>query len=585
MTAVQQPGAPGPSSGRSPRRPPEAELAAFCLLKLGRPQEALARLEGHRGQQGYGAYLRGLALADLGRLDEAVGCLRQPGLPAALSQAGRRDLLTLLRLQVQARLAAQDFIGASEALGQALEVDPQDQDLLRLQAQLGQRMPVVFLHSGRRPQAQETWEAAQRRNPEDPEPTHSLALCYYWQARQLEEAGDPAASQAWRGAIRNWVALVHHQGFWQGLMRDRTAIYGDIPEAELTALRERLRDDLGRELAAFQSRYQDQKQTQQASRLTDLALELSAEIRSAEALQHVLRSLGRQGAEFRLPPPGGFMMIEHLGLNQDLQVLLNLVQTTQTNLESTEDLTWCLTGFLLPWTLYREGRHLEALQTLERTPSGAQPEPARRLKVMAQVGLAERLGREHEVDQALELLERTAKLIPGPGAERDMLRAAVEKVGIPEATRLRNQDKLDEAIRLLERCLNISDSQRVKEHLSEALNIQAVKLANDKKDYQGALKLLDRALALFPGNRKAAENRDIVKGNMRAQEEEKHGRQAPSGNTPEDRRQLAYAAIIKAAQAADRGDRDEVIKCLALAKALAPDDPVVKGLFRKLGLD
>ncbi|MBI4799595.1 MAG: tetratricopeptide repeat protein [Desulfarculus sp.] len=560
MSALQPQGGAGQSSGRAPRRPPGQELAAFCLLKLGRPQEALARLEGEPGQQGYAAYLRGLALANLGRLDEAVGCLRQPGLPAALAQASRQDLLTLLRLQVRARLAAQDYLGASEALGQALEVAPQDQELLRLQAELGQRMPVVFLHSGRRPQAQQTWEAAQRQDPANPEPTHCLALCYYWQARQLEEAGDQAAGQAWRGAIRNWVALVHHQGFWQGLVQGRAGIYGELPEAELTALRERLRDDLGRELARFQNQYQDQGRRDQASRLSGLALELSAEIRSAEALQHVVRSLARQGVQFRQPPPGGFMMVEHLGLSQDLQGLLNLVQTTQTNLESTEDLNWCLTGYLLPWTLLREGRHLEALQMLESTVSGPMPEPARRLMVMAQVGQAERLAKANEVEQALETLEKAAKLA-AEGSGGEMVRGTLEKIAIREANRLQGQGQFDQACQFLERCLKLGHNKRLKEYLSEALNRKANKVAGDAKDrfkvgtteFKEVERLLDRALEADPNNNAAAENK-------------------------------ACMLLMQAAEVAQAGNPNRAIEYIKRAHSVAPNSPQVKQFMAAAGL-
>lgn len=560
MAAPRQQDGPGQASGPASRRPPEQELAAFCLLKLGRPQEALARLEGQRGQQGYGAYLRGLALANLGRLDEAVACLRQPGLPAALAQAGRQDLLTLLRLQVRAHLAAQDWAGASEALGQALEVAPQDQELLGLQADLGQCMPVVFLHSGRRPQAQETWEAAQRQDPADPEPTHCLALCYYWQARQLEEAGDPAADQAWQGAIRNWVALVHHPDYWQGLLRGRAGIYGELPETELTALRERLRDDLGRELARFQNQYQDQGKREQASRLAGLALALSAEVRSAEALQHVVCSLTRQGVQFRQPPPGGFMMVEHLGLSQDLQGLLNLVQTTQTNLESTEDLTWCLNGYLLPWTLLREGRHAEALELLERTSPGQPPQPARRLMAMAQVGQAERLAKANEVEQALEILAKAAKLAAKGGGE-EVVRGALEKIAIREANRLLGQGQFDQACQFLERCLKINDSKRLKEHLSEALNRKANKVAGDAKEqfkvgssaFKEAERLLDRALEADPNNNAAAENK-------------------------------ACMLLLRAAEAAKGDNPSRAVDYIKQAQAVAPNSPQVRQFMAAAGL-
>ncbi len=516
---TNQSGVSAGASGTAPVASPP-ELAALCLLKLNRAAEAEALLRGSPPSQDGAArlYYLATALAEQGRVEEAVDVLRQ-----ARKHGGgawvAEPLLALLKRQAGERIAREDWAGASEALGLAAEIAPTDGEVQRLLAGLGDRLPIAYLLANRRAESAAAWEQAQRQDPSDLRIAHSLGLLYFWWAQDLEARGKgKEADAAWEGAIRNWVALAHADSFWARWKKERERICGPIEPAALASLRRQLTEQLGRRLADYQNDYLTQKRDADERRLSRLYLALAAEQRTAEALARVAESLARQGRQASLPPLCGVLMLTHLGQLATAENLLALVEATQTNEESTEQLHWCLSPWVFPWVMIQERRHEEAIAHLEDQLRRRDDPDGHDLLAIAYLERGKLLAESEEVEQAIAAWQAGLGHVRAKKQTGSEIRRELEEAAIKEARRLRRNDdraSVGQAIRLLESALRTTDAQRVKEYLS-ALYTQLVDVEfKDQTKSEAAKKSairahLEKALKLNSNNAQAKEYLAVV---------------------------------------------------------------------------
>jgi tetratricopeptide (TPR) repeat protein len=496
-----------------------AELAACCLLKLNRAAEAevLLRKEGDRGG-GWDYYL-GVALAHQGKTDEALRCLQEASRQPTNGKAAQHALLALLKRQAQQRIARRDWDGAAVALSQALDVDPANPELRQMLSVLGNHLPVIYLKACRRDEAAAAWEKAQKGDPGNFGIAHSLGLLYFWWAQELEaQRKGREAVAAWEGAIRNWVVLSYGNSYWTHWKEERERACGPIPDSAVEGLRRKLTEQLDRKIADYQNDYLTQKHAADARRLSMLSLELAAEVRTAEALKRVGESLRRQGKEADLPPLCGVLMLKHLGQLEVAQRLLALVEVTQTNEASTEQLHWCLSPWVFPWIMVQEHRYEEAIDHLEKCLRDSPSQDGHDLLAIASLERGNLLAKAGEVGRALEVWKDGLAHVRARKKTGDQIIQQAEKAAIKEATRLQReegQDGLEKAIQLLEKAMNVADTRRVKENLSELYTSLGVKEGNDQSQSESrriakAKKNLERALQLNPNNGRAKENLAIV---------------------------------------------------------------------------
>jgi len=508
---------PTPDSNR-------ATLAACCLLKLRRPAEAeavLATLDGSR--PGFASYYLGLALAAQGRRADALVVLRNACRDAASAPPARAALTALLKSTARQMLGRGAWVEACQALSEVATMDPTDAELGQMASTLGSGVPAVYLAAGRRQDAAEAWERQQRAQAQDFTATHSLALLYFFWAEDLEARAEAqAASNAWEGAIRNWVALAYANGFWQDLSERRKPIVGQVSPPELGRLPRRLLDLLARRLREHENGHRACGRAADVRRLSDLSLKLSAETRTADALKRVLQSLTRQVRLVDTPPLCGVLMLRHLGELESAQRLLALVEVTQTNERSTQDLHWCLSPWVFPWIMVEERRYDEAIECLgERLERASSSEDGHNLAALAYEGRGRQAALAGDFDAALDSWAEALTHVRN-GKIRKQIRCQLENTIVTEATRLQSQggkDAIEKGIELIGVARRIADTKRLTDSLAEFHTTLGVIKGNDNTQNaavrrKGAREHLETALKLCPEHGRAKKNLAAVLGDQ-----------------------------------------------------------------------
>lgn len=499
-----------------------AELAAYCLLKLGRVLEvetALSRAEVNH-DDGPRNYYLGLALAHQGKIGEAVNRLQQACQHPRNEKVARQALLALLKRQVKQKIAQHEWDAAGVAIGEALGIDPDNSELQEMLLVLGSHLPVNYLKADKRAEAATTWEKAQKKDPTDGKITHCLALLYFWEAQTLETQGKRReAISAWQGAIRNWVSLSYNNNFWIDWARKREAIYGQIPKTAREGLRRKLEELLSRKIADYQNNYLTQQRTDDARRMSRLSLELSLELKSADALRQVAESLQQHGKKTNLSPPCGVLMLNHLGQLETAQKALALAEATQADEAGTDQLHWCLSPWAFPWIMVQERRYEEAIvhleQELQRNTSSQEGYD---LLATAYLEQGKLLAAAGELNRALETWQAALGHVRSRKNTGDEIRQEAEKAAVKEAMRLQREDDgkgLDKAIQLLEKVRGIADTQRIKENLSDLYTTLGIKEGNDESQSETARmtkakKHMEKALELNRNNGRAKQNLAII---------------------------------------------------------------------------
>jgi tetratricopeptide (TPR) repeat protein len=217
-----------------------ARFTAACLLNAGRAVEAerfTSSQIARNGGDGFQFYL-GQAHAKQGKIDEAVRVFLELLTKNPHDESVRHDAIALLHKQAVQKINVKDWSGAGSALGDALKIDPGNQEILRLLSRVDNVLPVAYLRMERRRDAAEAWEKTQRQTPENGRVAHSLSLLYGYWAMALERQGEVAkADHLWQQAMGNWVLVRYNDAFWVQWAAQRQAIY-PIPTGAIETLRE-----------------------------------------------------------------------------------------------------------------------------------------------------------------------------------------------------------------------------------------------------------------------------------------------------------------------------------------------------------
>jgi tetratricopeptide (TPR) repeat protein len=518
---IRQPAQDKPTSTGAPALT-AVELAGYCLLKLKRPADAEKALKDGQAKNGQsdGGYYLGIALAQQGKLDAAVAALRRAQEQPATGQAARATLLVLLKKQAQRYMARQNWEAAGEALSQAVEIAPQDAALQGMLSALGNHLPVAYLKMNKRKEAAAAWEDALQKNPTNMKIAHSLGLLYYWWAQSLEtqHLGNEA-TVAWEGAIRNLVAVAYDDAFWARWLQERTPVIGHVLPAAAEALRKGLTDQIARRISDCQNDYLTRKRDADAARMGQLSLKVAAELQTANALKHVQASLLRQGKKADFPPLCGVLMLTHLHKVETAQNLLALVQATQTNAASTEQLRWCLSPWVFPWIMVQEHRYEDAIVHIEKQLTvQASSKDGHDLLATASLERGKILAAAGEVVDALHVWKAGLGHVRNVAKTGEEIKTAAENAAVKEATRLQNTDGeagLKKAISLLELAQTIVDSKRLRQNLAEFYTRLGIEVGNDEKRtpaqrIEQAERHLRHALEIDPDNARTKKNLSIV---------------------------------------------------------------------------
>ena len=529
---------------------------AACYEQAGRPDEAATVLEGlavHPAR-----YHLGRIRALEGQLESALAELQAALTASPADDDARRATARVLSARAAQHAATGEHVAAADDLRRALELDPGLPGVRRYLAILENLNAFAYIDRGEPDRAVAAWEEEQLRSPESYRLAHNLAILYYRLACEREEAGDPAADEAWRKAIAHWALVAHTPAFWEEWLAERAACVGDIPESAAEELQRHLLSSLRSDLQEYYSRYTQAGRPADAARHREYQLLHALECRAAAVLRAVLEAAGDERAGQGVPcccgplmlgylerspqgrqvvsgirafcarvraadgsealraavhaalaaqrdaqPPDVYLfsplgrihvLLEESWVDQAIAELQQVLAAEPGNREATS---------LIVAALTRKGDDLigaeqynDALAVLERALGyGRDADAVRRLISTACTRRAHQLLQEKQVDQAIAVLQRGLRLAPQDADIKSNLCACYCEQG----RLLNNDNKYEEAIKVLEQAVQLdSQSAQARHFLQVALLNRAGQIASGSsyRRYDQALRLAERAMEL-----------------------------------------------------------------------------------------
>ena len=408
-----------------------------CLVALGAVPE-LEKLLESEPKPGVRYHLA-LAYALHDRIDQAV----EQAKLLMKEQANYPGVSTLtfrlaLRLADQ-KLKQQDWDAVSSAVALALETaSPEaEHELRRFQSVL----PIANVKAGNRRDAAEAWERELKTAPSSRTAIQNLAILYYWWALRQEAAG--GADDLWMAAIAYWIAIVNSDPFWTQWKDELEQRWGlPLRDADLQPVRDSfIEERLLRVFQNYASSYKEANRQLDSERHENYLTAALLEKKSAEAWK-------ASGARF---PSGGVLYCRRMGLMADiLEQIEQLPEARQGPLK-----IYFSPGGLGQILILIEEQGLpdKALQRLASLPENVREGPeGRSLRVRALFECAKALRKKNSIGEALRQMETAwTEAQPLDLPLKNSIGELLDTLARQEATRLRQEGRIDEAIGLLDR--------------------------------------------------------------------------------------------------------------------------------------
>ncbi len=444
-----------------------------CYEKMGRLHEAATALEGlaiHPAR-----YHLGRIRALEGQLESALVELESALTASPVADDARRATARVLSARAAQHAAAGEHVAAADDLRRALELDPSLPGIRRYLTILENLSAFAYIQRGEPGRALAAWEEEQQRSPDSYRLAHNLAILYYRLACEREEAGDPAADEAWRKAIAHWTLVAHTPAFWEEWLAERAACVGDIPESAAEELQRHLLSSLRSDLQEYHSRYLQAGRPADAARHREYQVLLALECRAAAVLRAVLEATGHDRAGQDVPFCCGPLMLGYLERSARGRQIVDGIRA------------FC--------ARVRAGDGSEALQASVRATLAAQRDAQPPdVYLFSPLGRIHILLEESWVDQAIAELERLLAAAPGNQEATSLIVAALARKGED----LIGAEQYEDALRVLERALGYGrDAEAVRRLISAACTRRAHQLSQEKRVEQ-AIAVLERGLYLAP---------------------------------------------------------------------------------------
>lgn len=323
----------------------------------------------------------------------------------------------------------------------------------KLQANIARVRYLQHLRSWRF-DAAEVWERELKAHSGNRAALHNLAILYYWWAMEEESAGGPDVDRLWAAAIAFWTLIVHSDQFWSTWKSELEQRWGlELRDADLEQLRDTFLDErFTRVFQNYSSSYKENNRLADAQRHEDYLTMALLEKKSAESWRAT-------GARF---PMGGFLYCRQTGVLQEILEEIDRLPDVQQQKKLSIYFSPAELGAVL--ILLEETRLPErALERLARLPEKVRQGPdATYLRVRALFESARASGELGEVETALA---EAHSLEPVWAPLKTDIAALFDSLAKQEATRLRQDNRIDEAIRLLERLYARSGHTEIREYL------------------------------------------------------------------------------------------------------------------------
>jgi tetratricopeptide (TPR) repeat protein len=529
MAASSQQFEPGTSFRPRSRRLEERVVSQYlaCLAVTGRPdtlENFVKQFENTPNGFG-GHYHLAVALALQQRTDEALGHLRRLIAAKPEDTNARKLAYRLLVHRAQSQARAQDWTGLSEVITEALTLAPPDANPACELGSFKNVMPVAHMRAGNRKEASALWEQQLQEDPMDSRLIHNLALLHYWWARgAAQETGRPLLKQ-WQPAIAYWVLLVNLQSFWTSWSEARKKAWGtEFSASDLESFREGILEEHMEHF--FQAKSDECAQKKDAGAMVayqECTTTCLLEKKSAACWRRALELLpADKSRPAMLNLPAGVHFFQRFGLLPQVENAAGILARTKGGAECTANLQIYFSGSGLGAAAVlseERNRPDEALLVLDKLPARVRNcVAARYVRALALVRLGANLNGKKQFGRALTEWKSSYDLILEEdkragkdsaftglfGSLKDSLCAQIVEAAQMEASRLKQDNKLDEAIAVLESARAMDKNGALLEYLCIYLCDRAF-LNLNKEAWQPARESFSRVLKLKPGFQRAVQ--------------------------------------------------------------------------------
>jgi molecular chaperone DnaK (HSP70) len=413
----------------------------------------------------------------------------------ALARQGASDLLTYQAVQ---QIEKKEWRKASELIKQAIHLDPENDQLLRIQSAVEAAAVMTGISTDRLQDAITALERLQKGNPHRPDLAHQLALLNHQLAIEMDESSQSRLRDAcWEKAFSNWaVALVNNE-YWKEWGQFRQAVYDQVVSAdEIEKLhRDRVSSKIREVHQQFIRAYSEANNTKEVERHKRLQALWMLELDSAQGLKDTLQLLPH--AEPALFPSGPLAWQQH---NLQAQVEKAAQSALQKNksfrpaqivLEAAKP-----TG--LARAMIRQGQYDDAIVILETYLLKA-PKDKETQQLLAEAWQSKALLLAgSDLEAAIDAMRKAKSY----GAIGEKIEESLAEAVLKRSLELEKAGKLEEAEKILRLGIkNLAQNRSLKDKLAEIARDRALKYMETNigkgKDPKKALSVLEKTQGML----------------------------------------------------------------------------------------
>lgn len=302
-----------------------------CLIEQGKYTEAGALAKKYCNMKGGDSlrYYMGIAFLKQDKVDEAIAEF-QAVLRSSPDDNIKKLMTELFIHQLDHKLALGDYDGFSKYLEQVLSISGETGEVKKRLEKYSDYLPALYLKINKRGEAAKIWEESFRKD-HSIKVAHSLAILYYWWAKDLEEKKDIGADDAWKKAIMYMVALKYAKDYW-ALWKKKKEEACSRPDDGFAIEDPAITDfvdnkylgKLEKDLNVYLEKYDGDSLNQ--SRINNLVSALKLEIKSAAYYKKALDATG-MGIQDKVKfyPVCGSMLINELGMAGNINGLIDSI--------------------------------------------------------------------------------------------------------------------------------------------------------------------------------------------------------------------------------------------------------------------
>lgn len=439
-------------------------------------------------------YYAGVRAAERGDYDKAEELLAKAVSAPETAVEAAVALAEVYRCKAESLFAQDDVPGGVDLLRRANALDPSNRQVAELLKQFSSLLPVLHVIGGQRDNACTAWIKAVEENPNNIDALRSLAVLYFFWAREhLEASRLKEACECWSRSAECWSMLLRSSAFVSAYADEKSQIYGKPVETDLVvAACSHVSESVLREIDASADRFRSESNLAAFQMISRAYAYVLGEIRAAELLATAAALPGMKlPAGFRV---GGPNALVRFGGLKPARKVVDGAQKAGLDPASARRLQIAYSGTTNEWGLVEAKKYQMVIDDLERKTGRSVEQNELLAKAYVELGALYR--NDEGSERSFQYWVKAAALL---GKGKSPLKDDIEKYAVaaaaPASRRAKNTtlQVITRVIKDLQDLVKHIDGTALALELSAALTQAAISEFNDDH-FASAEKFANEAL-------------------------------------------------------------------------------------------